>query len=198
MKKIFASVFASLLMVFSFASQAAVVASTSASGSPGDTRTLDVSLASGDISFGGDFTIVFDSTRLTFLSIVGRRDNSYDFLATFSDPFTSGATFSLAYNGLPIPATGSIDSIFSITFRIKDPYPPSNFPDVTHVDISGFVYDNALSPNGPNEVSFEAIHPTITVDRPANRIPEPGMLGLVGLALVIMVGFDRRRRVHRG
>ena len=193
MKKFLASAFASLfLLVSNGAGAAAVVASTNAQGSPGDTVVLNVSLLQGgDITNGGDFTLGFNSAKLEFVKAVGRSDALYEFLATAGDPFSDGDTFSLAYLGVTDPAIGPIDLIVSLSFLIKSPY---NFPlsDVTNVRISGFITDANV-----RDVVFDAIAPTITVNAPANGIPEPGALALVGVALLIMVGTRRRRRVSR-
>lgn len=151
---------------------------------------LDVSLASGDISFGGDFTIAYDITKLTLVGVVGRQDAPYDFsLLFFFDP-----TLNLSYSGPTLPAIGPIDSIFSILFQIADPYSPAaGFPDVSTVTIDGYLFDA----NSKTVALDQAITPTITVAAP-NKVPEPTALALVGLALLVMVGVGRRSRMRRG
>lgn len=153
--------------------------------------TLDVSLVSGDITLGGDFTIGYDITKLTLVGVVGRLDAQYDFsLSFFLDP-----TLYLAYSGPTLLAIGPIDSIFSILFQIANPYPAVSFPDVTTVTINGYLWGDV---GQTVEVPLDqAITPTITVAAP-NKVPEPTALALVGLALLVMVGVGRRSRMRRG
>ncbi|MDP2823974.1 MAG: hypothetical protein Q8O52_15025 [Sulfuritalea sp.] len=188
MKKSLASVFAFVILLFSVAANASQITASNAFGHPGDPVSLAVALSDGDISYGGDFTIGFDSTKLTFVDILGAS-------AGFSPFFFSSAPgvelLSLAYIG-QLPAPGPISPIFSILFSINSSYPSSVFPDVTVVDISGYFLDV-----DSNQVPLDqSIAPTVTVL--AGTVPEPGVLGLVGLALLIMTGVGRRGRVNRG
>jgi len=211
MKKSLLSLVASLFLLCSAAANAGVIASLGTSGSPGDSVRIDVSLESGNISYGGDFTVSFDMDKLTFDEIVGRSDNLYDFSAiTVTSPLITGYTFSLAYLGLPSPADAPIDPIFSIWFLIKSDYPALVFPDITIVTISEVLIDalrdekgNVLYDENGNEYLrvaqiLQFIEPTVVVQRNDGTIPEPGALALVGLALLIMTGVGRRNRMNRG
>lgn len=191
MKKSLASIVAFVVLLFSASANAGQIASANASGHPGETVNLDVSLAAGDITYGGDFTVTFDSTRLTFKEIIGGNGLDACCFDSSFPLFQSGSKFSLAQSIFD-PAFAPIDPIFSIWFTINDPYPTSDFPDLTYVEISGYFFDVDST-----EVQLDrSITPTITVD--ANSLPEPGVLGLTGLALLIMTVVGRRRRVNRG
>ena len=204
MKKFLASLLATAALLFAGAANAGAISSTNAVGMPGDTVQLDVSLASGDISFGGDFTITFSNPTLTVVRFVGRNDADYTFQTGYEffpccdptpgSPFITGGTVFVSYIGAVTPAQGPIDSIFSILFLIANPYSPAaGFPDVTTVTIDGYLFDA----NSNTVALGQAITPTITVTAP-NNIPEPTALALVGLALLVMVGVGRRSRMRRG
>ena len=191
MKKIFAAVFASLLLV-SVAATADQITSVGDSGYPGGPAVkVNVSLNSGgagNFSFGADFNIAFESSKLALSTIRGATS---DFAPLFVT--TAGQTvLSLTNSGSEASPLGSI---YSIEFFIVDTYRFS-LPDFTEVVIDWFtkVNDRGLI----QVVQSSSTARIDIINAPANAAPEPGALALVGLALVIMVGFDRRRRVHRG
>jgi len=198
MKKFLASVFAAALFVASNVCAepvpvpVPVIESMGADGSPGSAVYLKVAVASGDITGGGLFTVVYDATKLSFNGIVGGNG----FLSVvFEEPFEPGRIFSLTQEA-DDPRSGPIGPIFTISFLINPNYVFSNpftpNVDVTDVAISGEVQDRYSV-----SVEFETILAPVTVNAPAATVPEPGALALVGLALVIMVGTARRRRVSR-
>ena len=189
MKKILTPVFAIALLLFSVVANAGQITASNVFGHPGDTVRLDVSLSDGDISYGGDFTIGFDSTRLTLVNVIGRSDSTYDFSTLFYfDPvvYVPSALF---------PAVAPIDSFFSIFFSINSSYPATIFPDETPVDISGYFYDV-----NSQEVPLDrSIAPIVTVlARNGGTLPEPGALALVALALLAMAAVTLRGRTNRG
>jgi hypothetical protein len=212
MKKTIAAAFAAFMLLFAGATNAREISSTNDSGHTGDPVQLYVSLDTGDITDGGDFTIGYDSTKLTFVDIVGRNDSDYSFLPFFiypfynsllpwfDDPRYSGVTVDFAYLGAIDPASAPIDSIFSILFNIIEQNPSLTADDYTYVYISEVLLD-PVGEAGELKVlevsqTFKA---TVTILAPeTGNVPEPGILGLVGLALLIMTAAGRRVRVNRG
>mgnify|MGYP000579528210 CR=1 FL=1 len=180
MKKALCSIAAFAFFLFSSAVYADQISSTNASGFPGSNVSLNVSLDSGDITFGGDFTISYDSSRLSLLDIFG----APDFI-----PLSGGVPGAMALSLVNAGSGFTAGPIFSLLFSIVSPYPAA-LPDVLVVDIAGTLNDAA---GGINPVP--AIAPTITVlQHGGGTVPEPGPFGLIGLAMVIMAGVSYRGR----
>lgn len=193
MKKSLASIFASLLLLVSVGANAGSISSSSASGYTGDTVSLDVSLAGADFSSGGNFGIAFDPAKLK----LSTADISTSLLSGFfgpgSPPYENVLFADCEQASCLIPFTGYI---FSLSFEIL-----AKGPDEIPVTIDWF--DDLLTDaNGDPIVTFHGStndstpSPTVTVL--ARTVPEPGVLGLTGLALLIMTVVGRRRRVNRG
>jgi len=156
------------------------------SGLPGSRVQLDVSLTSGSFEFGGNFAISFDNTRLSFFDLQGATP---DLLALAISPTGGLVNLSLANAGLPLtPAT----SLFSLWFDIADPYPTAALPEDVVVNIAEGTFD-------PSPSTFSAINPVVTVlaRQQQTNVPEPGVLGLLGLGLAAMGQFYRRRSAVR-
>jgi hypothetical protein len=148
-----------------------------AAGKPGDTVTLNVFLESGDFSYGGNFLIGFDASKLKFNDLLG---GSAD-LFPLALPSTSSVDLSLANFGVPPFSSGLL---FSVLFDIVN-----STPGDTPVAISGFAYDDQIF---PNEIPFDSITPVVTILAPQGNVPEPGVLGLLGMGLAAMACFSRK------
>ena len=188
MKKILFAFFSFLVLQFSTTAQADLISAPNAAGSPGGQATLNVSF-NGDISYGGNFTIGFESNKLSLFNIIG---GSSDFSPVFINVSPDLVALSLAFSGSSgITGLTSIP-IFSLIFDILDPYPGSPPYADAIVDIDGIVFDNFSA-----EVPLAgAIHPIIRVSAPLN-VPEPGALALVALALLLLAASSRLQRVKR-
>ncbi len=183
MKKSLASIFAFVALAFSVAANAVPVykfSQPSVSGYPGGAVTLNVELDSGDISLGAEFEVGFDGAKLVLKNVVESDPNSF---YVIWDPQVARI---LLINSLGSSVAGS--SLFSASFAITDPY-PSQLPDDTFVDISFF---DELG----DDVGVAPIRATVTVLE--RTVPEPGVLALTGLALLIMTVVGRRRRANLG
>ena len=189
MKKPLASIFSFVVLLFSVAANAGQIASTSASGFKGDDVTLGVTFSAGLNTFsdGGNFRIGFDHAHLALNSITAPSD--FD---VFNAPDPVNPTvlenLSLTCNTNPPSCNPAVDpgAIFSILFSIL-----ASGPDVIPVTIDWYAADD-----NDYVARLESISPTVTVL--ARNVPEPGVLGLTGRALLIMTDFGRRGRVNRG
>ena len=181
--KIFLTLFLFVVLQIQGVAHAGALTSTDGSGVPGGTAKLTVSF-SGDITNGGDFSIGFDSLKLTLNSaaIVGPAGFS-----AFADNTSGQWLISLTNDQGADPVDGAI---FSILFGIVDPF-PGGVPGTALVDIGGSVYGANYSTVGAEDLN--PIHATITVNAGQNGVPEPGALFLIALALLIMAAVHHRR-----
>lgn len=146
-------------------------------GKPGDTVTLNVFLDGGDFSYGGNFSIGFDAAKLKFNDLQG---GSAD-LFPFTLPGVGALDLSLANFGIPPFSSGLL---FSVLFDIVN-----STPGDTPVAISGFAYDDQIV---PNEIPFDSIAPVVTILAHQGTVPEPGVLGLLGVGMAAMACFSRK------
>lgn len=146
-------------------------------GKPGDTVTLNVFLDSGDFAYGGNFSIGFDGSKLKFNDLVGGNAD----LFPLALPSAGAVDLSLANFGIPPFSSGLL---FSVLFDILNSPPGS-----TSVAISGFAYDDQIF---PNEIPFDSIAPVVTIQAQQGTVPEPGVLGLLGMGLAAMACFSRK------
>ena len=190
MKKSLASIFAFVLLLFSVAANAGQIASASVSGFQGDPVTLEVKFTAGaeSLSDGGNFRIGFDRAKLELTDIAA--PSNFDPVHFPDSANANLENLSLPCNTFPTscePAVGPA-LVFSLLFSIS-----ASGPDVIDVTIDWFDaladFDNLGSP-------LESITPTVTVLE--RTVPEPGVLGLTGLALLIMTVVGRRHRANCG
>lgn len=177
MKKVLLLIAACVFSLLSVTARADAIFAPDASGITGSTVSLNVSLLSGDISFGGDFTIGYDTAKLTLLDVLAG-DPMFSPLRSFTP---GSESVSLVNSSGSSYGSGPL---FSVLFRIL-----ATFPDSTPVDISGVLYDAAGSTN-----ALTTISPLVTVDQRTGTLPEPGVFGLAGAALLAMAA----RRMRRG
>lgn len=154
-----------------------------ASAISGGDATIAVSLASGQLPLGGDFTITFDSTRLSFVDVFAAAPDFLPFAAPVGGP--GNLLLSLLYLGdpdlIPSQATGPLFSLlFTVSASLAD-------GDVAAIDIAGCGYDASFA-CVPLPAS---ISPTVTV---THSVPEPGVAGLLGIAFCALAALFRRRR----
>lgn len=183
MKKSLASVFALLILLFSVAANAVPVykfTQQSVSGHPGGGVTLNVQLESGNIDLGAEFEIGFVGAKLGLTDVFGSEPD-------FTVLWLPAVDRVLLFNNFKASVAGS--PLFLISFDIMDPY-PSQLPDDTDVTISFF--------DELGEPVVGVLPITATVHVSERTVPEPGVLGLTGLALLIMTVVGRRRRANRG
>ena len=135
--------------------------------------------------------------------------------AFFVDGFQNGASFSIWGGFLPFSLPAGDSAIFTETafnnFDSSDQPihgpPGSAFEPVVHITVDGLLstftdvgqvlntggFDLALT--GRNEaLGWRDISSTCGINCPGNQIPEPGTLGLLGLALAGIGVVGRRRR----
>lgn len=177
MKKVLLLIAACVFSLLSVTARADAIFAPDASGITGSTVSLNVSLLSGDISFGGDFTIGYDTAKLTLLDVL-TGDPMFSPLRSFTP---GSESVSLVNSSGSSYGSGPL---FSVLFRIL-----ATFPDSTPVDISGVLYDAAGGTN-----ALATISPLVTVDQRTGTLPEPGVFGLAGAALLAMAV----RRMRRG
>lgn len=162
------------------------LSASTAAGNPGASVAIELALDSGDASSGGEFTISFDSSRLTLTHAQGATAD-LDAIALPVGPGVAVSQLSLSYFGIDFPF--SHGPLYSLWFTIADPYPVA-VPDVTRVAIAGCLYDFLT----PLCNDFPTIDAAVRVSTGPVGVPEPGIVALLGIAICALGFLARRRR----